>query len=248
MTISDAQFLSAYDASQFEHPSVAVDILIFTVDIPGRLELLMIRRDIPPFCNAWALPGGFIGMKESLDEAARRKLKEETGLDGVEIEQLYTFGAVDRDPRTRVISVAYFALLPKASLHVFPGPGADRTAWVGISLPENGTADQLQVDSGLELAFDHRQIITTAVNRLRGKLSYTDIAFGLLQNKNRFAIYELQKIYEAILDQKLDTPNFRRMFLSSYVSRGLAEATGEDCLEYSKRASKYYRLLPAPQK
>ncbi len=244
MQQNEKDFLSSYDPSQFEHPSVAVDILIFTVDISGKLELLLIRRDEPPFCGAWAVPGGFIGMRESLEESAKRKLKEETGLDGIEIEQLYTFGAVDRDPRTRVISVAYFALLPKSLLNVQHESGAGSTVWADVTLPADGKPEGLCVGSGMELAFDHREIITTAVNRLRGKLSYTDIAFGLLADKNRFAIYELQKIYESVLQQKLDTANFRRMFLTSYVAKGLAEATGEDCLEYSRRASKYYRLIP----
>jgi len=247
MTISEKEFLSTYDVTEFDRPSVAVDILVFTADIPGQLELLLIHRDIQPFINKWALPGGFIRMDESLEEAARRKLKDETGLENISMEQLYTFGDVGRDPRTRVISVAYFALVPKRLLSVHAGPGADNTLWAGVSLPCGGSADELEIGNGLELAFDHRRIITTAVERLRGKLSYTDIAFNLLHDKDRFAIYELQKIYEAILEQKLDTPNFRRMFLSTYVARGLAEETGEDCLLYSKRASKYYRTIDKSQ-
>lgn len=244
MNQSDREFLLTYNADDYEHPSVAVDILIFTAEIPGKPKLLLIQRDNPPFEGKWALPGGFIGLDESLEDSARRKLKEETGLDHIPIEQLYTFGDVNRDPRTRVISVAYFALVPQKLLRPAAEASAKTTTWAELTLPQDGAWDQLQVGDGLELAFDHNRMIAAALQRLRGKLSYTDIAFELLEDKKRFTIYELQKIYEAILNQKLDTPNFRRMFLTTYVEKGKAETTGEECTQYSRRASRYYRLLP----
>lgn len=244
---ADQKFLKEYDVSQFERPSVTVDILIFTADLSGSLELLLIKRNIPPFEGCWALPGGFIRMDESLDDAAKRKLKEETGVEGISIEQLYTFGNVNRDPRTRVISVAYFALIPKNKLQISAGTGASQAGWFQVHLAPGEAIDHICIGDNLPLAFDHKDIIAAALERLRGKISYTPIACNLLKDSSRFAIYELQKIYEAILEQKMDTPNFRRMFLNTYVAKGLAEATGEECYEYSKRASQYYRLLSPQQ-
>lgn len=238
----DDLFLKEYNASAFERPSVTVDILIFTADVSGSLELLLIQRNIPPYEGYWALPGGFIGMNESLDDAAKRKLQEETGVEGIEVEQLYTFGSVNRDPRTRVISVAYFALIPKNKIQISAGKGAAQSAWVPVHLAPGQSSENIMIGDQLKLAFDHKEIISTALDRLRGKLTYTTIASNLLKDPERFAIYELQRIHESILDQKLDTPNFRRMFLNTYVSKGLAEVTGEECFEYSRRASQYYRL------
>lgn len=247
MNQSDKEFLQNYDASIYEHPSVTVDILIFTADLKGNLEVLLIQRDIPPYQGCWAIPGGFVGIEESLEDAARRKLREETGIEGIPIEQLYTFGDVNRDPRTRVITVTYFALLPKSKIQAIAGEGVRLAGWQKVVLPANTEAQRqeefLVVGDHLQLAFDHAKIIETAIQRLRGKISYSDIAFGLLGDPDRFAIYELQKIYEAILGTKQDTANFRRMFLASYLSKGLVEATGEECYEYSRRASQYYRKL-----
>lgn len=233
----DKEFLKSYDASKYERPSVTVDMLIFTVDIKKGLELLLIKRKNPPFKDAWAIPGGFVEMKESLDEAAARELKEETGIKKLHMEQLYTFGEVDRDPRTRVISVAYLALVPKDKLKVKAGDDAADAKWYGVALSEG----RLTFDQDIELAFDHENIIMLAIERLRGKLSYTDIATNLVGDKERFTIYELQKINEAILGRDLNAANFRRSFIMNYLNKDLAEETGEECREHS-RASKYYRL------
>lgn len=233
---NDETFLKSYDVSKYERPSVTVDMLIFTVDIKGGLELLLIRRKNPPYKDCWAIPGGFVEMTESLDEAAARELKEETNIDGLHLEQLYTFGAVDRDPRTRVISVAYFSLVPKEKLKVKAGDDAADAAWYKISMDK----DELKFDKDIELAFDHEDVIKLCIERIRGKLSYTDIAFNLLRDKQRFTIYELQKINEAILGRELNAANFRRSFIMNYINKGLAIETGEECREFSSRASKYY--------
>lgn len=239
----DLNFLKSYDIREFERPSVTVDILIFSMNSQTRtLQVLLIQRDIPPFEGKWALPGGFVGFRESLETAARRKLLEETGIEDIPLEQLYTFGDVDRDPRTRVISVAYFALVPGTHLNPAAGAGAQKAELIDICCRDG----QIRIGEGIELAFDHRKILETAIRRLQGKLSYTLIAFRLLKDKNRFAIYELQKIHEAILGQELDTANFRRMFHSMYVNPGLVQATGEECREYSRRASQYYRFCGDP--
>jgi 8-oxo-dGTP diphosphatase len=161
---SEMEFLRKYDASQFERPSVTVDIVVFTI-MDGELKTLMVKRGQPPFANHWALPGGFVKMDETLEAAAGRELEEETGVkpDEVYLEQLYTFGEPKRDPRTRVITVAYFALV--------------------ISL-----------------------------RRLRNKLEYTAVGLELLPPA--FTLTELQNLYEAILNERLDKRNFRKKVLS----------------------------------
>ena len=239
ITEKDKEFLKSYDANQYEHPSVTTDILIFTVDIKGELELLLIKRKHPPYQGSWAIPGGFVNMNESLEEGAKRELKEETDIDGVHIEQLYTFGNVGRDPRTRVISVAYMALVPKNMLTVKAGDDAADARWYKVTL-ENGKP---KFNEDITLAFDHEEIVTVALDRLRGKLNYTTIAFNLLGDVNRFSIYELQKVHEAILGKKLNAANFRRSFMLNFVNKGYVEETGEACTEYAHRASKYYRMV-----
>lgn len=235
----DKEFLKTYDASRYERPSVAVDVLVFTVDLKKGLEIFLIKRNNPPFEGCWAIPGGFAGMDESLEKAAARRLKEETGIKKLHMEQLYTFGEPGRDPRTRVISVAYIALAPKDKVNYSPADAAD-ARWFGVNLSEG----RCIFDSDIQLGFDHEDMIKLAIERLRGKISYTDIALNLLDNRKRFTIYELQKIHEAILGKELNAANFRRSFIMNYVNKGLAEETGELCKEFSSRASRYYRYLP----
>ena len=175
ITEKDKEFLKSYDASKYERPSVTTDILIFTVDIKGELELLLIKRKRPPFQDCWAIPGGFVNMDESLEEGAKRELKEETNVEGVHMEQLYTFGNVGRDPRTRVISVAYMALVPKNMITIQAGDDAADAKWYKVTL-EDGKP---KFNEDINLAFDHEEIITVALDRLRGKLNYTTIAFNL---------------------------------------------------------------------
>jgi len=238
ITDKDREFLKTYDVSLYDRPSVTVDILIFTVDIRTGLKLLLIKRKHSPYEGCQAIPGGFVNMDESLDDAAARELREETGIEGLHMEQLYTFGSVKRDPRTRVISVTYFALVPLDKLEFTAGDDAADAGWFDVALTENG----LRFGQDVTLAFDHEDIIRLAIERLQGKLSYTDIALNLVKDKNRFSIYELQKINEAILNRELDAANFRRSFFMNYVNKGLAQETGEACREYSARASKYYRI------
>ena len=129
---TEQQYLQNYDPSQFEHPSVTVDILIFTVS-DKKLRLLLIRRNEHPYLRKWALPGGFLRMDESADEAAARRVREEAGVENVHLEQLYTFSAVDRDPRTRVLSISYLAAVPSGKLHYLAGIGADEAALFEVS-------------------------------------------------------------------------------------------------------------------
>jgi len=173
---------------------VAVDIVIFTIQ-SGQLCVLLVKRAIPPFADQFAIPGGFVLDGESLDQAALRELKEETGVSEVYLEQLYSFGDPGRDPRGRVISVAYYALIATDRSPLIAGSDAAEARWWPIrKLPP--------------LAFDHGKILDYSLERLRNKLEYTTVGFQLLPE--RFSLSELQEMYEAILDKKLDKRNFRR--------------------------------------
>lgn len=172
---------------------VTVDLVVFTVR-EGRLQVLLLRRRHPPYAGRWSLPGGPVAPRQTLEEAARRHLFEKTGLRDVYLEQLYTFGDPDRDPRGRTITVAYYALIRPRPL-----PGACGAAWFSALRPP-------------PLAFDHAEILRTGIRRLRAKLGYTTVAFELLPPK--FTLSELQALYETILGRPLDKRNFRRKILS----------------------------------
>ena len=189
-----------YDPAAFARPSVTVDVVAFTARA-GQLSVLLIERGVWPFAGAWALPGGFVGQDEPLDDAARRELIEETGIAGAHyLEQLYTFGTPRRDPRTRVISVAYYALLPGGESEPSAGSDARAAAW-------------WPVDKLPALAFDHAEIVQTALNRLRAKLGYTSVAYALLPDE--FTLTDLQTVYEIILGEGLDKRNFRKKMLAA---------------------------------
>ncbi|HIC89997.1 MAG TPA: NUDIX hydrolase [Anaerolineae bacterium] len=215
---------TTYDASRYERPSVTVDVVVFTFHGQD-LHVLLIKRKHWPFAGMWAIPGGFIRMDESLEEAARRELEEETGVRGVYLEQLYTFGDPDRDPRTRVITVAYLAIVSADEVQVHAGDDAADARWFSVyNLPP--------------LAFDHERIVKYALQRLRWKLEYTALGFLLLPEE--FTLSELQNVYERILNQKLDKRNFRRKILLADV----LEETGR----YSEgpgRPAKLYRFTAA---
>lgn len=172
---------------------VAVDIVIFTIQ-SGVLKILLVKRKIEPYLGQHAIPGGFMHEDEDLDEAALRELREETGVTDVYLEQLYSFGAPRRDPRGRVISVSYFALISADRTLSAGSDAAEATWWSMKELPR--------------LAFDHARILDYALERLRNKLEYTTVGFQLLPEK--FTLVQLQEVYEAILDRKLDKRNFRR--------------------------------------
>jgi len=176
---------------------VAVDIVVFTVQEQA-LKLLLIQRGIAPFKGRYALPGGFVLAKETLEQAAFRELFEETGTTDVYLEQLYTFGDPDRDPRSRVVTVAYYALVPTDKSPLLAGTDAAAAGWYPVlALPS--------------LAFDHGKIVEYAVDRLRNKLEYTNVGFQLLPSK--FTLSALQDLHEAILGKELDKRNFRRKVL-----------------------------------
>ncbi len=185
---------------------VSTDVIIFALR-DNDLQVLLIKRKYPPFEGTWAIPGGFVDVDESLEGAALRELEEETGVRDVYLEQLYTFGDPGRDPRGRVITVAYFALVPAVAIHPRAGDDAAEARWWSVyDLPP--------------LAFDHADILAYAVQRLRYKLEYTAVGFELLPEI--FTLSELQAAYEIILGERLDKRNFRRKILSA----GVIEETG----------------------
>ena len=183
---------------QYPRAALTVDCVVFGFD-EGELKLLLIQRGLEPFQGRWALPGGFVRVEETLDEAARRELAEEAGLHNVFLEQLYTFGAVDRDPRERVVSVAYYALVKLSDHRAKAATDATEARWFPIS-------------DVRRLAFDHGNILRTALARLQGKVRYQPIGFELLPAK--FTLSQLQHLYEVILGTELDKRNFRKKVLS----------------------------------
>jgi 8-oxo-dGTP diphosphatase len=229
---SEKEFLATYDASGFDRPSVAVDVVLLSAT-EGHLWSLLLRRDAHPHRGRATLPGGFFGIDESLDDAARRVLAEKTGLEGVFLEQLYTFGAPQRDPRTRVISVAYYALVPRERLATL-APEATvvrlRVDW------EGETGGPVALSNGWPLAFDHADILGMAVKRIRGKLDYSPIGFQLLPEK--FTLLELQRVHETVLGRPVNKDSFRRRMLAS----GQLEATGESQRDVVHRPAELYRF------
>jgi 8-oxo-dGTP diphosphatase len=208
----------------YEHPrpALAVDCVVFGLD-EGDLKVMLIKRGLKPFEGRWALPGGFVRLDESLDAAARRELAEETGLRDVFLEQLYTFGEPGRDPRGRTVSVAYYALVNLAGREVAARTDATEAAW-------------FPVDDVPKLAFDHDDVLATAIARLRGKVRYLPIGFELLPAK--FTLTQLQHLYEAVLDSEFDKRNFRKKVLAL----GILKDTGEIQQDVSHRAARLFRF------
>jgi 8-oxo-dGTP diphosphatase len=207
---------------EYPRPALAVDCVIFGYD-EAALRVLLIQRGAPPFEGSWALPGGFVHVDESLDEAAERELREETGVTRVYLEQLYSFGEVDRDPRERVVTVAYFALVKLSDHKVRAATDAREAAWFDV--------DQLPT-----LAFDHDHIADVALTRLRGKVRYQPIGFELLPKK--FTLTQMQRLYEIVLGTELDKRNFRKRVLAM----DLLEELDEVQQDVAHRAARLYRF------
>jgi 8-oxo-dGTP diphosphatase len=206
--------------STYETPLVTVDIVVLTVE-SGKLKALLIQRKQPPFQNMWAIPGGFIHSGETLEAAAERRLFEETNAKDIYLEQLYSFGTPLRDPRARVITVAYYALISADRLSLQAKANAQNVGWFDVTdLPE--------------LAFDHKGIVMRAWARLKEQLKDSNVAYQLLPAK--FTLTELQRVYELILAKKLDKRNFRKKILSP----GLLVETDETKMEGYHRPAQLY--------
>lgn len=208
----------SYDYPKADH---TVDAVVFGMDLEeASLKVLLIERGLEPFRGAWALPGGFVNMDEELDAAVIRELEEETGIGLSFMEQLYTFGRPDRDPRGRVISTAYLGLVRPEHVTLQEGSDAERAAWWDANnLPE--------------LAFDHAEILDAGLKRLRSKVSWQPVGIELLPGE--FALSDLQKVYEIILGREIDKRNFRRKVLSF----GVLAPTGKVRKERHRPAKLY---------
>ena len=207
---------------KYPRPALTVDCVVFGLDEED-LKVLLIQRDLEPFAGRWALPGGFVEVGEAVHVAARRELTEETGIERVFLEQLYTFGEPDRDPREHVVSVAYYALVRLSDHRVQAATDARHAAWFAI-------------DDVPKLAFDHQKILKMAHERLQGKVRYQPIGFELMPPK--FPLRALQHLYEVILERTLDKRNFRKRILSMDVLEELDEIE----TDVAHRAAKLYRF------
>lgn len=205
---------------EYPRPAVTTDCVIFGFD-EGELKVLMIERSIEPFIGKWAFPGGFVGEEETAEECAKRILQKETCLENIYMEQLYSFSDIKRDPRFRVISIAYYALVKLSDYNAQAGTDTTNIKWFSISdIPD--------------LAFDHANILEVAKERLKGKIKYQPIGFELLPEK--FTLPDLLHLYETVLLTKLDDRNFRKKILSY----GLLSDTGEKQRGARNRAPKLY--------
>ena len=255
---SEAEFLKAYNKNDYELISLTTDILIFSVSNTKtdnyrklgekNFTVLLVKRNTYPFKDMWCLPGGFLDVNLELEDNARRILKNETNLDNIYLEQLFTFGAVNRDPRMRVISTGYMALIDKERLNQEICPNAK---WFNLQINETSdrieckltsddenlsfTAGKVLIDatSGKyryelfgksPLAFDHAEMILTGVERLKNKIEYTDIVFNMLPKK--FTLGELKQVYEVILNKKILDPAFRRIIASKVVKTNDVQTGG----------------------
>ena len=264
---TEEEFLKNYDSSQFEKLSATTDILIFSVASSKQenyrklnnkhFSVLLVKRDQFPFKNKWCLPGGFIGIDETSEEAAKRVLARETNLHNIYLEQLYTFDDVKRDPRMRIISISYVALVDKNSLD---DTLYENASWFNMEVDEDENRIKVNLDNGEEnfdiivkktlkeqttdrykytiekndhIAFDHPLTIVSGISRIKNKLEYTDIAFNLMPEY--FTLGELQQVYEVILGKKLLDPAFRRIIASK------VEKTDKTRVDGGHRPSKLFK-------
>ncbi len=229
--MNESEDFSDYDPALFPPFAVTVDLVILTVRV-GELSCLFVERSSPPFAQRLALPGGFVGSDEELSEAAQGKLASKTGVtvDSVHLEQLKTYGSPGRDPRMRVVSVAYLVFAANLAEPV-AGPEALRASYEPVSAIEPS-----------QLAFDHAEILADGIERARAKLEYTTLASHFLRDE--FTLAELRSIYEAVWDTELDPRNFSRKVLST---PGFIEATGERVTQSKGRPARLYRAGPATE-
>lgn len=240
---TEEEFLKNYDPNQFKRLSLTTDILLLSVSSEESenyrksdkkyMSLLLVKRNDFPYKDKWCLPGGFVGYEEEIEDAPKRILKQETNLENIYLEQLYTFGGVNRDPRMRVVSTSYMALVDKMKLD---NKLSEDASWFDISISEENNIVDIIFDNGEivfsikiekilrekttdrydfkvikndHLAFDHPLVILSGIERLRNKIEYTDVVFNMMPEY--FTLGELQQVYEVILNKKLLDPAFRRI-------------------------------------
>jgi 8-oxo-dGTP diphosphatase len=230
----EAAFLEQYNPNEFDRPSLAVDVALLTIR-ERQLEVLVIKRTEHPAKGLWSLPGGFVGIKETLEAAAHRILKAKAHLEHPYHEQLFTFGDPNRDPRMRIISVAHYALVPPQQLQALE----DEHVRLAQLRFENNQIETCLEKEQIQLAFDHLEMIQMTVQRLRGKLDYSPVGYALLPKK--FTLRELQDVHETILGRSLNKDAFRRRMLET----GELEATGERETGTGFRPAEFYRVKGA---
>ncbi len=210
-------------------PTAAVDSVIYSI-IDNALKVLLVKRQNPPFENQWSLVGGFVDLEQdqSIEQTAKRKLKQKTGVDTPYLEQLYTIGNQSRDPRGWSITTVYFALIPSQGVTLQAGNGSIDTKWATLKAG--------QIDT--PLAFDHSQILEDCTQRLKNKVLYTSLPLYLMPKK--FTLNELQTVYEIIIDKKIDPKSFRRRMLNA----NILEETG-DLKQTGKRPAMLYQAKPS---
>lgn len=220
--MTEQQFLETYEENKYPPFAVTADIALFTIR-DGKFSVLLVQRGGHPYKGSWALPGGFVGIDEDAQTAAVRELGEETGISAQNfyLEQTGTYSTPQRDPRMRVVSVAYFALVPD-----LPDPvGGDDAADARFFPLEDLDLDENSADEGIHLAFDHQEIILNAVDRVRSKLEYTNLATRFLGEQ--FTLADLRRVYESVWGESLHPSNFRRKVLSTPGFVQPTELTGE---------------------
>jgi len=209
---------------------ISVDAVVFGYE-EGNISILLIQRKYQPFKGKWAIPGGFVGLNESLEEAVERELQEETGITINYLEQLYTFGKPNRDPRGRVISVAYFGLVRPNTFKIYASTDAAQVQW-------------FQINELPELSFDHKEILTTAIERLQGKITYQPIGFELLDKK--FPFSDLEKLYTTLLGRPIDRRNFRKKIIGLNILDELDEkvskGSGRPANLFQFNQKRYFQL------
>lgn len=222
--LTEKEYLDTYDQNEYERLSVAVDLLVFTIE-DDKLKIVLIEREEHPFKNMLSLPGVFVGIDETLDEATERGIAEETGLRDLYFEQLYTWGEVKRDPRMRIISVSYLSFTNSEKINLSAGKRTISAALYDV--------DEL-LASDSPIAFDHKKIIEYGRERIKNKVEYTKIAFEFLPEE--FTLPELQRVYEILLGKNLYKAGFRRKIMP------MIEETDRMTSGDAHRPSKYYRL------
>lgn len=257
---TEQEFLKQYNANDYERPSVTADIVIFTLTKAKELAVLLIKRKGHPYKDQWAIPGGFLNAgKESLDDAAKRELQEETGVTGTNLRQLYTFSNPDRDPRTHVVSCVYTACVPLSKLQIQAGDDAKEAQLFTIKQTEQGYSflqgkpidpygtmyETLTLD---KLAFDHGEILRMAINRLQNRIYYDYDAMDFLSDQKTFTIYELKQVYDAITYKESNNSNFRKFFQKLYGKTGKATSTGETKPGKGHRPAALYQFHPEIRK
>ena len=258
MYSSEKEFLKHYDSSKFEKLSITADILIFSISnnptnnyrkLNEKLfSVLLVKRNDYPFKDKWCLPGGFVKIDEDLEDAPKRILANETNIHDIYLEQLYTFGSVNRDPRMRIVSTSYMALIDKNRLN---DKLHENASWFNIKVIEDQKTISVYLENGIEeikfkikktlkekttdrykfdiiendkLAFDHPLVIVSGIERLKNKIEYTDIVFNMMPEY--FTLGELQQVYEIILGKKLLDPAFRRIIADKVVKTDKMQTGG----------------------